>query len=120
MNGYVDDFARSLLEIRVASNPSDETNSITAWVDTAFDGDLVLSGQLISELELDLLAETDAFLADGSVVTLKTFLCYVDWFERRRPVNVIANEGRFPLLGTGLLNGHVLQVDYLQKTLSET
>ncbi|HUG70665.1 MAG TPA: hypothetical protein VMM76_23150 [Pirellulaceae bacterium] len=31
---------------------------------------------------------------------------------------VIANEGRFPLLGTGLLEQRVLHIDYAKKQLS--
>ena len=68
---------------------------------------------------LDLKAgRTDAVLADGSKVTLETFVCFIDWFGSRMPLQVIANEGRFPLLGTGLLEQHVLHIDYAKKELS--
>ncbi len=74
--------------------------------------------ELIKELELDSLVETEAILADGSKVTLETFVCYVDWFGERLPLQVIANDGRFPLLGTGLLEQRALLIDDRQKTVT--
>ena len=59
--------------------------------------------------------ETEAILADGKRVTLETFICYVDWFGKLIPLQVITNDGKLPLLGTGLLDKRVLHVDYLQK-----
>lgn len=62
--------------------------------------------------------ETEAILADGSRVTLETFVCFVNWFGDRVALQVIANDGQFPLLGTGLLERRVLHVDYAKKELS--
>ena len=94
--------------------------SIAAWIDTAFDGLLVFSKKLIHELELESLADSEAILADGSKVVIETYVCYVDWFGKLKPVQAIANDGRFPLLGTGLLIDRVLNVDYQRKMLSLT
>lgn len=91
---------------------------VTAWVDTAFDAHLVFRRELIEELKLESLVETEAILADGSKVSLETFVCYIDWLGERIPLQVIANNGRFPLLGTGLLEQRVLHIDYVKKSLS--
>ncbi len=64
------------------------------------------------------LVETEAVLADGSKVILETFVCFLEWFGKRVPLQVIANDGRFPLLGTGLLEQRVLHIDYARKTLT--
>ncbi len=104
----------ALLEVLVGNRLTGDYLPVTAWIDTAFDGHLVFSTQLIREIELDSLAETEAILADGSKVTLDTYLCYIDWFGHRVPLQVIANEGRFPLLGTGLLEHRVLHIDYVR------
>lgn len=78
----------------------------------------MISLEQIKELELEPLAETEAILADGSRVILETFLCDIDWFDERMSLQVIANEGRFPLLGTGLLELRTLLIDYRQKTVA--
>ena len=77
----------------------------------------MFSTSLIEELGLESLVETEAILADGSKVALETFVCFVEWFGEKIAVQVIANEGKFPLLGTGLLEGRVLSIDYVAKEL---
>lgn len=109
---------RALFEVLVGNRRYSDYRPITAWIDTAFDGHLVFSRQLIRELALNELAETEATLADGSTVALETFLCFVEWFGKRMPLQVVANEGRFPLLGTSLLEKRVLHIDYVKKTLT--
>ena len=118
MIGHVDKNGRALLEVSVASKLNGQGVPVTTWIDTAFDGHLVFSTELIEELGLDTLVETEAILADGSKVSLETFVCFVDWFGKRVPLQVIANDGKFPLLGTGLLDHRVLHIDYAAKELS--
>ena len=120
MNGTIDHRNRVLLDVEVAADPSGPFESITTWIDTAFDGHLVFPLSTIEALDLSPLAETEAVLADGAKVTLETFLCYIDWFGTRVPLQVIANEGRLPLLGTGLLAGRVLHADYQLRELTVT
>lgn len=117
MIGRVDEHTRALLTIRVSNTLNGEYSEIVAWVDTAFDGHLVFSRDLIEQMSLDSLVQTDAVLADGSSVTLETFLCFVEWFGQRVALPVIANDGRYPLLGTGLLDQRVLVIDYQSRTV---
>jgi clan AA aspartic protease len=112
MNGQVDDLRRALLELRVGYTPSAQSTAVTVWIDTAFDGFLVFSKSLIESLDLDQEAATEAILADGSRVTLESYVCYVNWFGEVVAAQVIANEGRLPLLGTELLANRRLVVDY--------
>ena len=88
------------------------------WVDTAFNGYFVFPRGLIEELGLEQEAATDAVLADGSRVTLESYVCYVEWFGSIVPAQVIANEGSLPLLGTVMLADRVLLVDYSRKRVS--
>ena len=118
MNGVVDEGGRALLDVRISNKLQGEYSAVTTWIDTAFDGHLVLSLELIKEFELESLVETEAILADGSRVRLDKFFCYVDWFGQRLPLQVIANEGLFPLLGTSLLEHRVLHIDYPKKQVS--
>jgi clan AA aspartic protease len=116
--GVVDEKGRALLDIPISNKLHGPYTPVTAWIDTAFDGHLVFSRELIEKLALESLVETDAILADGSRVTLETFVCFVDWFGTRLPLQVIANQGQFPLLGTGLLERRVLHIDYVKRELS--
>jgi len=116
--GKVDDRNRALIDLEVRQTPNSQGTSVTAWIDTAFDGHLVFPLLLVQELELQSLVDTEAILADGRKVTLETFVCYLHWFGKLIPLQVIANDGKLPLLGTGLLENHVLHVDYVNKELT--
>lgn len=74
MNGHLDVNNRAMLPIAVRPKLKDDATTIEAWVDTAFDGHFVFSATLIEEFGLETLVETEAILADGSMVTLKTCL----------------------------------------------
>lgn len=117
MIGKVDDRNRALLEIEVLRTLDSQASCVTVWIDTAFDGHLVFPRSLIEQLNLESLVDTEAILADGRKVTLETFLCYLNWFGNVVPLQVIANEGKLPLLGTGLLEKHILHIDYGTKEL---
>lgn len=82
------------------------------WVDTGFTGDLVLPQAMIDALDLPNSGTVDAFLADGSQIESKTYTCFVNWVSELRRVEVIANNGKIPLLGVGLLLGLELRVNY--------
>ncbi|NLF16753.1 MAG: hypothetical protein GX595_05790, partial [Lentisphaerae bacterium] len=80
MTGWVDDDRRALVTIAIGATPKSRASNVDAWVDTAFDGHFVFAMQLIEELGLDTLAETEAILAEGSKVTLETYVAYLEWF----------------------------------------
>jgi len=53
-----------------------------------------------------------AILADGSEVALQRYVCRIDWFDEERELEVVANDGDYPLLGVGLLVEHDLYISY--------
>ena len=118
MNGQVDDLLRALLDVKVSESPSDETHVITAWIDTAFNGQFVFPRQLIEQLNLKQFAATEAILADGRKVTLESYVCYTEWFGTLIAAQVVANDGKLPLIGTELLANRVLHIDYASRRLS--
>ena len=120
MKGFVDNRNRALISIRAANNLKAEPVEVLVWIDTAFDGHLVFPKELISKMKLDSLVETEAILADGSKITMESYYCVVDWFGQRFPVQVIENDGKFPLLGTGLLDGRTIHISYDAKTVAVT
>jgi clan AA aspartic protease len=112
MNGHVDSHGRALVAVSVRPSHAAAIWEIQAWIDTGFNGDLVLPRRQIHDVALPQSGTVNAILADGSEVTLKTYTCLIDWFGEQRRVEVVANEGEYPLLGVGLLLGHDLRISY--------
>jgi clan AA aspartic protease len=112
MNGHVDRSGRALVNVSVLPSDSAAASEIQTWIDTGFNGDLVLPQKQIDDLALSHSGTVKAILADGSEVALKTYSCLIDWFGERRYLEVVANDGEFPLLGFGLLLGHDLHIGY--------
>jgi len=117
MKGSIDENGRALLTVQVAPDSESRPTAIEAWVDTGFTGDLVLPRKTIDTLELRQSGSVDAILADGSEIEVTTFTCFVDWFGDERRLEVIANDGDYPLLGVGLLLGLELRANYLAMEL---
>jgi predicted aspartyl protease len=74
----------------------------------------------VAALGLDQESSAEAVLADGSTVELETFACFLDWFGNTYQTQVAASDGEYPLLGTMLLDGHRLTVDFAAKTVGLT
>ncbi|MCE9553452.1 MAG: clan AA aspartic protease [Planctomycetes bacterium] len=112
MNGRVDHHGRALVTISV--RPPDVTTvyEVDVRIDTGFNGDLVLPKQQIADLALPQSGTVKAILADGSEIALKRYECLIDWFGEQRDLEVVANDGEYPLLGVGLLVGRDLHISY--------
>jgi predicted aspartyl protease len=78
---------------------------IIVWVDTAFNGALVLPRTQITDLDLVQESSAEAVLADGKLVELETFACFFDWFGHSYKTQIIANDRAYRWLGTMLLVG---------------
>lgn len=112
MKAWVDEENRAMVEVHVANHAQSKRQTIRAWIDTAFDGHLVMPKSEIERLNLDVLADTDAVLADGSTARLRCYYCVVDWMGQIVPVQVVENVGHLPLIGTALLAKVDLRINY--------
>ncbi len=112
MNGHVDGYGRAIVTVSVRPSDVAAARDIEVWIDTGFNGDLVLPQEEISDLGLPQSGTVKAILADGSEVALQRYICLIDWFGEQRDLEVVANEGEYPLLGVGLLLGHDLHISY--------
>jgi clan AA aspartic protease len=118
MTGSVDGSGRALVRVRL-KNPAGTTDvELDAWIDTGFTGELVLPQQTVTSLGLPLGPSVMARLADGSDIQLDTHTCHLEWFDEWKRIEVVANQGQFPLLGVGLLLDRDLHVDYRAKTVT--
>lgn len=120
MNGYVDEQRRALLRVPVSASRDGERADLVVWIDTAFNGGLAIPGKMVTALGLSKQSSAEAILADGRAVELETFGCFLDWFGNTYETQIAASDGEYPLLGTMLLDGHRLDIDYRAKTVELT
>lgn len=118
MNGHVDEHGRALITVSLRPPDAADAHEIEVWIDTGFNGDLVLPKKQIDDLGLPQSGTVKGILADGSEIALKRYACLIDWFDEERELEVVANEGEFPLLGVALLVGHDLHISYRSADLT--
>ena len=85
--------------MQIGSTPNGGRSTVLVWIDTAFNGGLVLPRHDIQRLGLKEYSSTPATLADGQQVELPTYTCYLDWFGREYRTQIVANEGAPPCSG---------------------
>lgn len=120
LTGFIDDKLRALLPVPLSALRNGSRTDFVVWIDTAFNGGLVLPRKQIAELGLVKESSAEAVLADGHIVEMETYVCFVDWFGNSYETQIVANDGAYPLLGTMLLAGHCLEIDYQAKTVELT
>lgn len=82
-------------------------------VDTGFTDYLCLPPEAVAVLVLPFQYDLPANLADDSEVLLPVYVASILWNGQERRVRVLAT-GRRPLLGTALLDGHVLTAEFTE------
>lgn len=85
-------------------------------VDTGFTGALALPPSAIMALALPYIGEQTANMADDSEVVLSVHAATIIWNGLERDLRVLAT-GRRPLLGTALLDGNELLVQFAENGL---
>ena len=120
MKGFVGDRLRALLRVPVSASPDGSRTDVVAWIDTAFNGGLAIPRKQVVELGLVKESSAEAILADGRSVELETFACFVDWFGNSYETQIAASDGEYPLLGTLLLDGRHLDINYGARTVELT
>ncbi len=93
--------------------PNRRDFSVQCVVDTGFAGALTLSSGAIAALDLPFFQEIDANLANDTDVKTAVHVATIIWNEREIEVAVLAM-GRRPLLGTSLLEGSRLCIDFTE------
>ncbi|BAT56168.1 hypothetical protein NOS3756_51700 [Nostoc sp. NIES-3756] len=93
------------------SNQPDFT--IEFVIDTGFTGDLSLPLAAVNLMNLPFLYELSANLTNNSWVDIPLHEAVILWNGEERVVNVLAT-GRRPLLGTALLDGYELTLQFTE------
>jgi clan AA aspartic protease len=101
------------LEATIQIEIRDRTGALhllLAIVDTGYNGHLTLPQSVISSHGLASSGKLRAMLADGTIVSMNTYIAEIQWFDTLRKVVVTEAEGG-PLIGMGLLEGSRMILD---------
>jgi clan AA aspartic protease len=91
--------------------PGQPDFSLDFVIDTGFNGYLTLPVQAVSAMNLPLYSSTPIKLADGSEALSAIHLATVVWDDGEHVVLVLAS-GYKPLLGTAMMEGFHLEIDF--------
>ena len=111
-SGWVDDFGNAFLVIRLANGAP-----IECLIDTGFNGDLLLPSFLFDTLEFRITGSADCVLVGGIIMPALTSIAEITWLGTRRQTEVISGDGTDQLIGTQLLKGTRLKIDYVDHTV---
>ena len=112
MKGHVDSELRALVPVGVSADSRKQVCHALVWVDTAFNGSFVIPQSMINDVGLQVESTAEAVLADGSCVEIESYGCSIHWDGKVYRTQVVANDGQYGLVGTMLLAGRKLVVDY--------
>jgi len=90
---------------------------LKALVDSGFDGQLALPYFVADQLQLNVLRLTEVTYADGQKIEEIVCMGEILWDNEVRLVEVVLSEDDEPAIGTGLLSGCVLTMDFIHDTL---
>lgn len=115
IHGYFDDVGQPRIAVSIFGNRGEVT--IDAVIDTGFDGSLCLPLSLAIPLGLELHGRINYELADGTIKRELTFEATIRLGEAVDRSEISLTESEDALLGSELLDGYVLEIDYGNRTV---
>jgi predicted aspartyl protease len=111
-----DELAMNLEVVRLEVLGSDgQRQGIEVVIDKVFNGSLTLPAHMIAVLELPLVGQRRATLADGSQIVLDMYLARMLWHDgREREVLILQAEGG-PLVGMELLHSNRVVINVVDE-----
>jgi clan AA aspartic protease len=94
--------------------------SVAAVIDTGFNGQISLSRKVSSTLDLDLIVEgtIEMELASGAVVEEQVYRGSIHFDGRTLPVEIILTDAEDSFIGTGVLTGKVLLINFATREVT--
>lgn len=89
-------------------------------IDTGFNGALCLPRSLMQELGLEKISEEEIFGIGSHREVVDVAITKIIWFGRQTEIEVLVNDGNDRLLGSELLDGKILKINYQNKKVSIT
>lgn len=113
--GNVNEALEARVTIRIIGGPQGRLD-VDCIVDTGFSGALVLPSSIVELLELPIVGHEIINMVGEAEDSADIALAQVEWFGEVRREDVIIKEDS--LIGTALLKGTNLSIDYVNLTVS--
>lgn len=106
--GSVNSAREAIVEVRLDGGPT-----IECIIDTGFNGTLVLPRNLADHLQLSVIGRASFGTVGGDLMTADLAEVGITWLSTRLDVEAILVDGEDALIGTALLDGTNLTIDYI-------
>ncbi len=110
IEGRINELREAVLELVVTGLRAQAR--VDAVIDTGFSGDLCLPIETAIQLGLELCGIEFYELADGVIQRANVFKAKVEWFSEEKEIEVILTESSQALVGTGMLVGKKVELDF--------
>jgi clan AA aspartic protease len=115
IHGYFDNVGQPRIAVSIFGNRGEVT--IDAVIDMGFNGPLCLPLSLAIPLGLELYGRINYELADGTIKRELTFEATIHLGEAVNRAEIFLTESEDALLGSELLAGYILEIDYSNRTV---
>jgi clan AA aspartic protease len=112
-SGSVNSFREAIVEIRLRDGVA-----IECVVDTGFDGGLLLPITIADQLRIPILGRLIFEMVGGTRMVAPVGLASIEWLGATREVESIFSEANEALIGTELLAGTSLNIDYVANVVT--
>ena len=112
-NGTVNSWREACLVLHLEGNLF-----VECVIDTGFSGGLVLPRDVVDELGLTIFGQMPFEVVSGAQMSADFTEVKIKWLDEERIIDVIVSESDDALIGTALLDGARLTIDYLANAVS--
>jgi clan AA aspartic protease len=113
IKGVVSDKLAPIIKIDIEGSKE----QIETILDTGFNGELMLPKKTIENLNLEWCGKEDYLVASGEMITTDVYKGYLNWFDKRCAVEVMATSAEQGLLGMQLLSSCIISINVPEKEL---
>ena len=113
--GLVNENSEAVLHIELTDGAS-----IDCVLDTGFNGSLLLPQSFVEQHSPAVFVRVQVELAEGKTAEVGMTTVEIKWLGNEFPINILVSEADEALLGTEMLNGSVLEIDYKNRSVKIT